>query len=177
MGCSIIAFAACWDGWAEQRNTVIMVRTLAYRFVRKIRLVPLYNIPIYSYVPTTIPSPTTQHTIRTMSTFPHVSGRRSSTEPPHHGINDGSGAACASHSYAAVDENGKAVNRDESLTNILIGKKVNDSRLIGAIVSLGEGKLSVLLSCSLPILYVFIDLWLKPLRSNRTLCRVATKLC
>jgi hypothetical protein len=74
------------------------------------------------------------------SDFPHVTGRRSTNEPVHHGINTGSGAQCQEHSFAKVDEDGKAVHRDESLTNILISKSVKDSRLIGAIVSLGEGE-------------------------------------
>ncbi|KAL7489073.1 hypothetical protein ACHAW6_014665 [Cyclotella cf. meneghiniana] len=70
--------------------------------------------------------------------FPHISGHRSPAEPENHGINTGSGASCHAHSYSAADENGKAVSRDESLTNILISKSVKDSRLIGAIVALGE---------------------------------------
>eukprot|EP00986_Skeletonema_menzelii_P020445 scaffold31178_cov154-Skeletonema_menzelii.AAC.11 len=72
-----------------------------------------------------------------MSTVPQSTSRVDS--PPHHGINDGSGAACGSHSYAIVDEQGKAVSRDESLTEILISKGVKEANFISAIVSLGEG--------------------------------------
>eukprot|EP00574_Skeletonema_japonicum_P011349 CAMPEP_0201736570 /NCGR_PEP_ID=MMETSP0593-20130828/40160_1 /ASSEMBLY_ACC=CAM_ASM_000672 /TAXON_ID=267983 /ORGANISM="Skeletonema japonicum, Strain CCMP2506" /LENGTH=361 /DNA_ID=CAMNT_0048230365 /DNA_START=51 /DNA_END=1136 /DNA_ORIENTATION=- len=59
-------------------------------------------------------------------------------DPPHHGINDGSGETCESHSYAIIDEKGKAVSRDESLTEILISKGVKEANFISAIVSLGE---------------------------------------
>lgn len=69
---------------------------------------------------------------------PHISGRRSSHEPSNHGINDGSGEACDNHSYAHADEKGKAVSRDESLTEILISKGVKEGNLLSAIVSLGE---------------------------------------
>mmetsp|Transcript_6898 Transcript_6898/g.15743 ORF Transcript_6898/g.15743 Transcript_6898/m.15743 type:complete len:372 (+) Transcript_6898:65-1180(+) len=69
---------------------------------------------------------------------PHVSGRRGSNEPDQHGINDGSGVECVDHSYSKVDKDGKAVTRDESLTEILISKGVQEVNLISAIVSLGE---------------------------------------
>ena len=62
-----------------------------------------------------------------------------STDPPHHGINDGSGKRCLEHSYSKVDRDGKAVTRDESLTEILISMGVSEVNLISAIVSLGEG--------------------------------------
>lgn len=81
-----------------------------------------------------------------MSTVPqskrpaHISGRRSSHEPSHHGINDGSGGSCDHHSYALADENGRAISRDETLTEILISKGVNEGNLLSAIVSLGEGR-------------------------------------
>ncbi len=58
-------------------------------------------------------------------------------EPAQHGINDGSGTNC--HSYSSVDYCGKAVTRDESLTEILISRGVQEANLISAIVSLGEG--------------------------------------
>jgi len=81
----------------------------------------------------------------TMSTVPqsapHISGHRSSQEPPHHGINDGSGDSCGNHSYAQVDEDGKAVPRDASLTEILISKGVKAANFLSAIVSLGEGRI------------------------------------
>ena len=77
-----------------------------------------------------------------MSTVPQSTSRDDS--PPHHGINDGSGAACGSHSYAIVDEQGKAVSRDESLTEILISKGVKEANFISVIVSLGEGRIIVL---------------------------------
>ncbi|KAL7460527.1 hypothetical protein ACHAXS_000974 [Conticribra weissflogii] len=70
--------------------------------------------------------------------IPHVTGRRTPDEPPHHGINDGSGFPCPAHTFAPIDKKGKAVTRDASLTDILIGKSLSDDRLIGAIVSLGE---------------------------------------
>ena len=73
--------------------------------------------------------------------IPHVSGRREPDEPASHGINTGSGHLCKEHSFAAVDEKGNAVTRDASLTEILISKCVKEDRLIGAIVSLGEGKI------------------------------------
>lgn len=60
-------------------------------------------------------------------------------EPPQHGINDGSGTNCLAHSYSSVDHGGKAVTRDESLTEILISRGVHEANLISAIVSLGEG--------------------------------------
>ena len=83
-----------------------------------------------------------------MSTVP----QSTSQEPPHHGINDGSGNTCGAHSYARVDEEGKAVSRDESLTEILISMGVKEANFISAIVSLGEGKLvcsqvNVLVAC------------------------------
>ena len=71
---------------------------------------------------------------------PHISGRRESHEPPQHGINDGSGATCHDHSYSKVDKHGKAVTRDETLTEILISKGVQEVNLISAISSLGEGE-------------------------------------
>lgn len=74
-----------------------------------------------------------------MSTVPQ------SQDPPHHGINDGSGDVCESHSYAIVDEKGKAVSRDESLTEILISKGVKEANFISAIVSLGEGRILLVL--------------------------------
>ncbi|KAL7548321.1 hypothetical protein ACHAWF_011606 [Thalassiosira exigua] len=67
-----------------------------------------------------------------------VSGRRESDEPPHHGVNDGSGFPCRTHSFAKVDRHGRAVARDESLTEVLISKGVQEVNLITAIVSLGE---------------------------------------
>ena len=70
----------------------------------------------------------------------HVSGRREPDEPPHHGINVGSGLECREHSYSNIDNDGKAVKRDESLTEILISKGVQEVNLISAIVSLGEGE-------------------------------------
>lgn len=73
---------------------------------------------------------------------PHISGQRESNEPHHHGINDGSGSICNTHSYAKVDGGSKAVARDESLTEILISKGVQEVNLISAIVSLGEGESS-----------------------------------
>lgn len=82
-----------------------------------------------------------------------------SQDPPHHGINDGSGKACESHSYATVDEKGKAVSRDESLTEILISKGVKEANFISAIVSLGEGR-------------VLLVLWLSNL--NNFMCFVLT---
>jgi hypothetical protein len=88
--------------------------------------------------------PPTKHS-RTMSSeqpsVPHVSGKREVDEPPQHGINDGSSTPCPKHTFKKVDEDGKDVTRDESLTNILISKCVKEDRLIGAIVSLGEGEL------------------------------------
>lgn len=80
----------------------------------------------------------------TMSTtvspsIPHISGHRSSHEPPHHGINDGSGDSCGTHSYTSADEHGKAVSRDQSLTEILISKGLKEANFLSAIVSLGEG--------------------------------------
>jgi len=78
-----------------------------------------------------------------MSTVP----QSTSQDPPHHGINDGSGEACGSHSYALVDEEGKVVSRDESLTEILISKGVNEANFISAIVSLGEGRYFLCLGC------------------------------
>jgi len=69
----------------------------------------------------------------------HISGRRSPNEPPQHGINDGSGLSdLVRQSFAAVDVDGKAVSRDASLTDILISMNVTESRLIGALVALGE---------------------------------------
>lgn len=79
--------------------------------------------------------------LNTMSTPqcpPHVTGRRESNEPPQHGINDGSGETCTTHSYSKIDESGRAVSRDESLTEILISKGVSEVNLISAMVSLGE---------------------------------------
>ena len=71
----------------------------------------------------------------------HISGRRSPNEPPQHGINDGSGLTdLVRQSFAAVDVDGKAVSRDASLTDILISMNVTESRLIGALVALGEGE-------------------------------------
>jgi len=61
-----------------------------------------------------------------------------SGEPPEHGINDGSGSKCLQHSYENIDNDGKAVTRDESLTEVLISKGVQEVNLISAIVSLGE---------------------------------------
>lgn len=98
-------------------------------------------------------SPRPRHSIRhryyytsfaTMSTtvspsIPHISGHRSSHEPPHHGINDGSGDSCGTHSYTSADEHGKAVSRDQSLTEILISKGLKEANFLSAIVSLGEG--------------------------------------
>ena len=75
----------------------------------------------------------------------HVSGRREPDEPPHHGINVGSGLECREHSYSNIDNDGKAVKRDESLTEILISKGVQEVNLISAIVSLGEGEMQALL--------------------------------
>ena len=59
---------------------------------------------------------------------------------PEHGINDGSGKKCLEHSYSSIDKDGKAVTRDESLTEILISKGVQEVNLISAIISLGEGE-------------------------------------
>lgn len=73
--------------------------------------------------------------------IPHVSGHRSPQEPPHHGINNGSGETCGNHSYTLVDEQGKAVSRDASLTEILISKGVKEANFLSAIVSLGEGRI------------------------------------
>lgn len=88
-------------------------------------------------------TPQTQ-TTKIMSDVPqsplHVSGRREPDEPPHHGINVGSGLECREHSYSNIDNDGKAVKRDESLTEILISKGVQEVNLISAIVSLGEGE-------------------------------------
>ena len=56
------------------------------------------------------------------------------------GINTGTGDKCNDHSYDKIDVDGKAVSRDESLTEILISKGVQEVNLITAIVSLGEGK-------------------------------------
>lgn len=67
-----------------------------------------------------------------------LSGRRESSEPDEHGINDGSGSACDVHTYSSTNADGKAVTRDESLTEILISKGVEEVNLISAIVSLGE---------------------------------------
>mmetsp|Transcript_34411 Transcript_34411/g.63254 ORF Transcript_34411/g.63254 Transcript_34411/m.63254 type:complete len:369 (-) Transcript_34411:117-1223(-) len=69
---------------------------------------------------------------------PHVTGRRESDEPLEHGINDGSGSACQALTESKVDKDGKAVKRDETLTEILISKGVQEVNLISAIVSLGE---------------------------------------
>lgn len=57
------------------------------------------------------------------------------------GINTGTGDKCNDHSYDKIDVDGKAVSRDESLTEILISKGVQEVNLITAIVSLGEGKI------------------------------------
>ena len=84
---------------------------------------------------------------------PHISGRRSSHEPSNHGINDGSGEACDNHSYAHADEKGKAVSRDESLTEILISKGVKEGNLLSAIVSLGEGRMLLLLRFFLLVVF------------------------
>lgn len=71
----------------------------------------------------------------------HISGRRSPDEPPQHGINDGSGLShLVRQSVAAVDLDGKAISRDASLTDVLISMNVTESRLIGALVALGEGE-------------------------------------
>jgi hypothetical protein len=77
-----------------------------------------------------------------MSELQHVSGNGNieDDEPPEHGINDGSGTNCLTHSYSSVDYGGKAVTRDESLTEILISRGVQEANLISAIVSLGEGE-------------------------------------
>lgn len=72
---------------------------------------------------------------------PHISGHRHADEPDKHGINDGSGKACATHSYSKVDDDGNAVKRDESLTDILVTKGVQEVNLISAIVALGEGEM------------------------------------
>ena len=70
-------------------------------------------------------------------------------EPPQHGINDGSGTNCLAHSYSSVDHGGKAVTRDESLTEILISRGgVQEANLISAIVSLGEGERDCIISIS-----------------------------
>ena len=90
------------------------------------------------------PAPQPPHILTTtMSTVP----QSTSQDPPHHGINDGSGEACGSHSYALVDEEGKVVSRDESLTEILISKGVKEANFISAIVSLGEGRYFLCLGC------------------------------
>jgi hypothetical protein len=75
-----------------------------------------------------------------MSELQHVAGNLEADEPPQHGINDGSGANCLTHSYSSVDHGGKTVTRDESLTEILISRGVQEANLISAIVSLGEGE-------------------------------------
>ncbi len=75
-----------------------------------------------------------------MSKLQHVSGNRNDNDPPQHGINDGSGTNCLTHSFATVDQDGKTVTRDESLTEILISNGVQEANLITAIVSLGEGE-------------------------------------
>mmetsp|Transcript_37055 Transcript_37055/g.68014 ORF Transcript_37055/g.68014 Transcript_37055/m.68014 type:complete len:374 (-) Transcript_37055:85-1206(-) len=69
---------------------------------------------------------------------PHISGQRESNEPPEHGINDGLGSTCPTHPYSKVDRDGKVVTRDETLTEILISKGVQEVNLISAIVALGE---------------------------------------
>lgn len=71
---------------------------------------------------------------------PHITGRRESNEPDQHGINDGSGTICDTHSYNKVDKRGKAISRDESLTEILISKGMQEVNLISAVVALGEGE-------------------------------------
>jgi len=73
------------------------------------------------------------------------------------GINTGTGDKCNDHSYDKIDVDGKAVSRDESLTEILISKGVQEVNLITAIVSLGEGK----------IYFIHAGLWL--LRYNYTI--------
>ena len=75
------------------------------------------------------------------------SGNLKGDEPPQHGINDGSGTNCLTHSYSSVDYGGKAVTRDESLTEILISRGVQEANLISAIVSLGEGETAFMCVC------------------------------
>ena len=70
-----------------------------------------------------------------------ISGNRHTNEPPQHGINIGSGNTCLDHSYSNIDDDGNAVKRDESLTEILISKGgIQEVNLISAIVALGEGE-------------------------------------
>ena len=66
----------------------------------------------------------------------HVSGRRHSDEPDHHGINDGSGLI---ENPAGNNEGRNCVSRDESLTEILITRGLSEANLISSIVALGEG--------------------------------------
>jgi len=57
-----------------------------------------------------------------------------------HGVNDGSGATCTTHSYASIDENHLSEKRIASLTLILNEKYgVTDPNLIKALCALGEG--------------------------------------
>ena len=56
------------------------------------------------------------------------------------GINDGSGATCKTHSYAAIDENHLAEQRVASLTQILAEQYgVDNEPLVKALCALGEG--------------------------------------
>jgi len=58
-----------------------------------------------------------------------------------HGVNDGSGATCTTHSYASIDENHLSEKRIASLTLILDEKYgVTDPNLIKALCALGEGE-------------------------------------
>lgn len=88
----------------------------------------------------------------------HISGNRHTNEPPQHGINIGSGNTCLDHSYSNIDDDGNAVKRDESLTEILISKGgIQEVNLISAIVALGEGEcflyIYIYCSCSSIIKY------------------------
>ena len=102
---------------------------------------------------------------------PHISGRRESNESHHHGINDGSGSICNTHSYAKVDGGSKAVARDESLTEILISKGVQEVNLISAIVSLGEGETSYIDTRCYVARYTFNSLTII------AICMISTYCC